>query len=178
MSASKIASLLCLTTIVASVLSCVAIAVVRSNALVAITVTTLDGAKEPLDHILPLVKQHDALPDYELTLIDDSGTKHYVGSKPNQSAAHGIRWTLDAPVCVSQIAAMRLQERDVINSDQLAEVQITSKTVDANGYQFDFDIKSSFAAGVKSFFETPIGMAISLAFVIAVLYLIVPGLIV
>ncbi len=33
-----------------------------------------------------------------------------------------------------------LQERDVINSDQLAEVQITSKTVDANGYQFDFDI--------------------------------------
>jgi hypothetical protein len=67
----------------------------------------------------------------------------------------------------------------VINSDQLAEVQITSKTVDANGYRFDFDIAPFFSAGVESFFfRTPIGMAISLAFVVALLYLVLPGFIV
>jgi hypothetical protein len=88
---------------VVSVLSCIVMAVIRSNALVEITVNTIDGDSEPLDCKLPLVKQLDSQPDYELALINDSGAKRYQGAESNQSAVVGIRWTLGDPVAYRRL---------------------------------------------------------------------------
>ena len=172
MTAWRVTAWVCSGVLVGSVLATVGIATVRSNGLVAVTVTALDPSKEPSDHNLPLVKRREALPDYELSLLGDDGHARYLGVKPNESAAAGLTWHLDDPVSVSQIAAVRLREKDTVMSDALAEVQILGASVDSNGYRFDFTTERSVGVGVQAFFTTPIGIAIAAAFGIAVLLII------
>jgi len=168
----RITGRVCSAVIIASVLACVGIAIARSNGLVSVTVTALDPDAEPSDHSIPLVKQREALPDYELTLIGDRGDVRYLGVKPDESAAAGLIWLLDDPVSISQIATVRLREKDQLLSDQLAEVHVSGPSVEANGYRFDFMIARSVGVGVRAFFTTPIGMAITVAFGLAVLLII------
>ena len=132
----------------------------------------LDPAAEPTDHNIPLVKQREALPDYELSLIGDDGDARYLGVKPDESAAAGLTWKLDDPVSISQIATVRLREKDKIVSDALAEVHISGPSVESNGYRFEFKTERSVSVGVHAFFATPIGIAIVAAFGIAVLLII------
>lgn len=163
----------CSGVVVASVLACVGIAMVRSIGLVAITVTALEPDKEPTDHNIPLVKRREALPDYELSLLGDDGHARYLGVKPNESAAAGLTWQLDDPVNVSQIAAVRLREKDALMSDALAEVQVLGPSLESNGYRFEFKTERSIAVGLHAFFTTPIGIAVTVAFGIAVLLIII-----
>jgi hypothetical protein len=132
----------------------------------------LDPAKEPTDHNLPFVKRREALPDYELSLISDDGNVRYLGVKPDESAAAGLTWQLDAPVSISEIASVRLREKDAVMSDSLAEVQIRGDSVESKGYRFEFKTERSFAVGVRAFFSTPIGIAIVVAFGIATVVII------
>jgi hypothetical protein len=173
MSAWRITGWVCSGVIVASLLATVAIAAVRSIGLVAVTVTALDPKKEPSDHDIPLVKRHDALPDYELSLLGDDGDARYLGIKPNESAAAGLTWQLDDSVSISQIAAVRLREKDAVVSDALAEVHIIGESVQSNGYRFDFTTERSLGVGMQVFFTTPIGISITTAFGAAVLLIIV-----
>ena len=172
MNAWRITSWVCVGVVVASVLACVAIAIVRSRGLVAVVVTAINPADEPVDHILPLVKRHEALPDYELVVLEVDGTSHYLGAKPDQSAAEGLEWRLSDPVSVARIATVRLREKDKVVSDEVAEVPVRGATIASGGYRFDFETERSFGVGVRSFFTTPIGMAISGAFFVAVLVMI------
>ena len=162
----------CAAVIVGSVIACIVMAISRSDGLVSVTVTAIDPAKEPTDHNIPLVNQREARPDYELSLIGDNGDARYLGIKPDQSAAAGLTWHIDDPVSVTQIAAIRLQEKDVVMSDALAEVQLGQPIVESNGYRFEFATQRSFSVGVRTFFATPIGIAIASGFFIAVLVLI------
>jgi hypothetical protein len=168
MNAWRLTSWICAGVIIASVLACIAMATAGSNGLLAVKVTALDPAAEPVDHVVPLIKQQEALPDYELEILEVNGRMHYLGTKPNQSAAGGLEWRLSDPVSLVQIASVRLREKDKLVSDDLAEVQITAPSVEAKNYRFDFTTERSFGTGVKAYFTTPIGMAISGAFFVAV----------
>lgn len=172
MSPWRLAGWLCAGVIAASVIACVLLAVVRSTGLVKVTVTALDKSAEPRDHNIPLFKQKEALPDYEVTILRTDGDEIHLGSKPDTSASDGLDWHVSDPVSLSDIAAIRLSEKDKVLSDAVAEVQITGATTTSNGYQFDFTSQRSFSVGVKSFFGTPIGMAIAAGFCIAVLLLV------
>lgn len=163
----RLSGKICAGVIVANLLACVGIAMARSEGLVGVRVTALDAGAEPMDHNLPLVKQHEALPDYELTLIDVAGDEHYLGVKPNQSAAEGIGWRLEAPMSLARLAAVRLQEKDLMVSDALAEVQVIDPSVESQDYRFEFETERSFEVGLQSFFTTPIGIAILGAFFLA-----------
>ena len=85
---------ICVGVIVVSVAACILLAALRSRGLTAVKVTALDGFPEPRDHHLPLVKQKEALPDYELSLILHSGSRVCLGAKPDTSAARGLVWLL------------------------------------------------------------------------------------
>ena len=172
----RITGMVCSAVVIDSVMGCVWMAVARSSGLVAVTVTALDPAAEPFDHNIPLVKQREALPDYELSLIGDDGDARYLGVKPDESAAAGLTWKLDDPVSISQIATVRLREKDKMMSDALAEVHISGPSVESNGYRFDFTTERSVGVGVRAFFVTPIGMAIAAAFCIAVVLIILANL--
>ncbi len=167
MTTSRVVRLICTATIGGCVLACLAIAVAQSNGLVSVTVTAL--ADEPSDHDIPLFKREDALPDYELSLIADDGSTRYLGTKPNSSADNGLTWTLDDAVSISQIASVRLTEQDKLVSDAIAEVHVLGDSVTANDYRFDFVCAHSFSAGLTAFFRTPIGIAVCVAFGIAIL---------
>jgi len=52
-------------------------------------------------------------------------------------------------------------------SDAISEVQIDEQSVTDSNYRFDLYAEQSFSVGVHSFFQTPIGQAISAAFLIA-----------
>lgn len=156
-----------------SVLTCVAMAAARSEGLVSVTVTALDPDNEPNDHNLPLVKQREAPPDYELMLLYTDGRTQSLGVKPNQSAADGLNWRLLEPVSTSRIMSVRLREKDVVVSDAIAEVQIEGLSVESNGYRFDFETARSFDVGAEAFFATPVGKAIALGFVIGIAAVIV-----
>jgi len=163
-----IAGWLCAGVIAISVSTCVIIAMMRSTGLSQITVTALDESAEPRDHQLPLIKQKEALPDYELTVILTSGRMIHLGAKPNQSAAKGLTWRLSNPPSIKDVASIRLDEQDKVISDALAEVQYAKGAATANGYRFDFMTQRSTSVGMTSFFATPIGKAIVLGFILAV----------
>lgn len=168
----RVTSWLCALAIVVSVLACVVLALGKSNGLVAVTVTALDPANEPKDVKVPLANPDDALPDYELTLIDDFGGAGHLGVKPNESAAAGLTWKLAAPVSVSQIASIRLREKDLVVSENLAEVHVQGNSVESKGYRFDFETERSLGVGVQAFFRTPVGIAIASGFFVAVVALV------
>ena len=146
--------------IAASILGCVIIAAQRSSGLIEITVTALDKAAEPRDHNLPFVKKKESLPDYELNLVLARGGTIRLGSKPDTSAENGLTWHVSDPVSTADIASVRLMERDMVLSDSLAEVHLTTEPATVNGYRFEFVTQHSFSLGFKSFFGTPIGLAI------------------
>lgn len=171
MNAWRLATWFCVAVIVGSVLACIGLAISKSNGFVAVKVTALDPAKEPKDAKVPLTDPRDALPDYELTLIDDLGSIWHLGAKPNESAAGGLTWRLAAPISVSQVASIRLREKDLVVSENLAEVQLQGDSVESKGYRFEFETERSFGVGVQAFFRTPVGMAILMGFVLAVVVL-------
>ena len=150
-------------------MACVLIAAVRSVGLTTIEVTALPGTVEPRDHGLPFVRQKEALPDYEVTLMLKGGDKVFLGCKPDRLAMNGLDWHLPEPVSVADIATVRLSEQDKLVSDSIAEAQLIGDTLDSDGYRFRFLTQRSFEVGVKSFFGTPIGKAITTAFFVAVL---------
>ena len=142
---------------------------VRSKGLVQVTVTVLDKASEPRDHKIPLIKQKESLPDYEILVNLNNGQQVSLGAKPDTSAADGLTWSLSDPVSLAEIASVRLQEQDKVVSDAIAEVQVTGEPVTQKGYRFDFRCERSASVGIRSFFSTPIGKAIAAGFCIAVL---------
>ncbi len=169
----RITSWICCSVVVISVIFCVIIAAIRSEGLTQVTVTALNEEAEPRDHALPLIKQKDALPDYEIVVMTQDGFKTRLGAKLNTSAKDGLDWTLNDPISVAEITGVRLQDQDKVISDAIAEVQITDKSVVAGNYRFDFQTEHSAAVGVQSFFKTPIGIAIATAFLIAVILMLV-----
>lgn len=102
-----------------------------------------------------------------------NGRTSDLGAKPNTSAIDGLTWVLNDPVSISEVVGVRLQEQDKLIADAITEVQITSNSVSTANYRFDFQIERSASIGIKSFFQTPIGMAISAGFFIAVLLMLV-----
>jgi len=168
----RLAGWLCVGVIIVSVGACIVMAALRSNGLTKITVTALDAASEPRDHNLPLIKQKEALPDYELTLILTRGDKVRLGAKPDTSAVDGLTWSLSDSVSIADVASVRLREQDKVISDAVAEVQILGASTTANGYRFDFTSKRSASVGVNSFFGTPIGKAIACGLCVVVLLVI------
>ncbi len=168
----RVAGWVCAGVIVVSVVACIVMASIRSTGLTQITVTALDEASEPRDHNLPLVKQKEALPDYEVIVLLSSGERIRLGAKPDTSAVEGLSWRLNNPVSVADVASVRLQEQDKVISDAIAEVQILGTTATSKGYRFEFATERSMGVGVESFFGTPIGRAITAGFCIAVLVVI------
>ena len=175
-SAWHVTKLICIGVVVVSLLLCVVIAILRSEGLSQVTVTALEADAEPRDHGIPLIKQKDALPDYELRINLSSGESVKLGARPNTSAVKGLTWTLNEPVSVSDIVSVRLQEQDKLVSDVVAEVELTRDSVSVDNYRFDFTTAHSLSVGVQSFFRTPIGLAIAGAFFVAILITLAPNL--
>ena len=172
MSPWRLTGWICGGIVAASVISCIALAAVRSTGLSSVTVTALPGTKEPRDHGLPFVKQKEALPDYELTLVLSSGEKINLGAKPDTSAADGLTWDVERAVSTHDVASIRLEEQDKLVSDAVTEAPFDGESVTQGGYRFDFTTERSISVGVQSFFGTPIGKAIAAAFFIAILLII------
>lgn len=154
---------------VASILACLWLSIAASTGLVSVTVTALNPAQEPADHMLSLIKQREALPDYEICVLTNQGGEYYLGVKPDESAAKGLTWTLADPISTAQIATVRLREKDKLISDALAEVNVSATPVTSKGYRFTFTTERSLGVGLKAFFTTPLGAAISVGFCIAVI---------
>jgi len=164
---------ICGGTIIACVLACVVLGFVRSHALVSVKLTALDPDQEPRDHDVPLFRKTEALPDYQLLVIRREGGSVNLGTRPNTSAKDGLVWELTEPVSTVEIATLRLQDQDKLVSDVVAEVPLAGEPVEEGNYRFEFTTRRSFAAGVDSFFQTPVGMAIKGAFFLAVFICIV-----
>lgn len=167
---------ICVVVVTASVIACIAMAMMRSTGLTTVTVTALNESSEPRDHRIPLIKRHEALPDYELIVQLTNGQKLRLGAQPDTSAVGGLTWRLSEPVSISEVATVRLQDQDKVFADALAEVQVAGASATANGYRFDFGMERSMSVGIVSFFKTPIGMAIAAAFFIGVLVIIAGAL--
>jgi hypothetical protein len=167
----RVISWICTATLVTSILLCILISAVYSVGLKSVKVTALDPAKEPVDHVIPVVKRQEALPDYELTILLRNGDVIHLGAKPDTSAANGLEWRVDDPVSMSEIASLRLTEQDKFVSDSIAEIQVSRASVTEKGYRFDFETERSLAVGMRTFFKTPIGLSISGAVFAVVLFI-------
>lgn len=161
---------------VVSLAACILLAALNSVGLSAVRVTALEDTVEPRDHNLPVVKQQEALPDFELIVVLRSGGQVKLGAKPDTSAADGLVWTLTEPVAVSDIASIRLEEQDKLVSDAVAEVQFAAGPVTGKGYVFSFTTTRSLGVGVQAFFRTPVGLAIVGAFFVAIVLVLVSAL--
>ena len=171
-SAWRLCSWVCVSVVILSVASCIVLSIFQSVAITDITVTAIDPLAEPKDHGVPFLKQVEALPDYELRLRLRHGGTVNLGAKPNSSAAGGLTWHLYQPVSVRGVSTIRLQEQDKLISDALAEVEYSDAPITQNGYRFAFVTERSYATGLETFFDLPIGKAIAAGFTIAIFLLI------
>lgn len=167
---------ICAGVIGVAVLACVLLASSRSEGLSRVTVIAQKDTDEPRDHQIPFIKQKEALPDYELVIVCRRGTNERLGMKPDRSARDGLTWTLREPISINDIASVRLQDRDKVLSDVVAEVEFTKGPATDSGFDFQFETVQSSKVGIDSFFDTPIGKAISGAFFIAVLLMLLAAL--
>ncbi len=159
--------------IVAALGASVALAYARSTALTDVTVTAVDAAAEPRDHLLPFVRQQEALPDYEVRLRGHGlFNTRSLGVKRDRSAADGLRWAVEPPVALTEIAAVDLRDRDAALSDALASVPATPAGATEGNYRFAFETNRSWQAGTDAFFATAVGKALTAGLTIAVVLLI------
>lgn len=172
----RITSWICAGFIILCLISCIVVAAQRSTALTQVTVRVLDPAAETRDHHVPLIKQKEALPDYELIITFNDGRTLRLGERPDTSAAVPITWHPSDLPPVNDIATIQLVEQDQVISDLIADVEVRGETVIENGYQFDFTTEHRFATGLSSFFKTPIGLAIMMGFGLAVFLMVVSAL--
>ncbi|MBD3673066.1 MAG: hypothetical protein HUJ26_06025 [Planctomycetaceae bacterium] len=168
----KVAGWTCALVILGSVLACVTMAGLRSEGLTHVTVTALPQTEEPRDHKLPFIKKKEALPDYELVVNLVDGSRRSLGMKPDQSAKAGLNWGLNEPISLKEIVSLRLMDQDQYVSDTVAEIQFQDQDQIESGYRFEYETRRSMGVGLKSFFQTPIGMAISAGFTLSIIILI------
>ena len=109
-----------------------------------------------LDPQLPLANLADSLPDFEVVL-ELNGDEWYLGAHYNQSAINGLVWTPSEPVLLSDVDWIRLQERDPVVSDVVAEYQPRKRFTEANGFEFDISLESDWVVGVSEFTPTKSG---------------------
>ena len=140
---------------------------IRSEGLRVIKVTALDENLEPRDHHLPLIKQKEALPDYEIIIQKREGIKTSLGTKDNTSAKEGLEWRLDTAISLRDIASIELLDRDKLISDLLVEVPVSTPSIVAGNYRFEFQTERSAETGLNSFFNTPLGRTLKWIFWIA-----------
>lgn len=163
-----------LAAILLSVLSCVGIAALNSTALASVTVTATPGLEEPRDHNIPLVKQKEALPDYEVIVVRTNGREIKLGAKPDTLAVDGLTWYVPEPVGLSEIAYVQLREKDALLSDPITRTNLDSMSSTSDGYLFEFKTKRSITVGLFAFFTTPIGYAILFGILLAILAITLP----
>lgn len=168
----KVAGWTCALAIIGSVVLCVAMAGFRSEGLTHIKVTALPQTEEPRDHNLPFIKKNEALPDYELVVNLVDGSRRSLGMKPDQSAQAGLDWRLNEPISLKEIVSLRLMDQDQYVSDTVAEIQFQGEDQIESGYRFEYETRRSMNVGLKSFFQTPVGMAISAGFTLSIIILI------
>ncbi|QDU04696.1 hypothetical protein V6x_44260 [Gimesia chilikensis] len=164
-----ITSLVCSGVVLFSVLACVALAAWQSEGLTQVKVTALDAGKEPRDHGIPLLKQKEALPDYEVQIVTQDLFNHKLGARPNQSATDGLVWNLSSPVAIHEIVGIRLLDQDQLVSDTLVEVPFSRQPIEIENYRLEIQTAHSAAVGVNSFFRSPLGVTIATAFVLAII---------
>ena len=134
----------------------------------------LDRAFARLDatDIAKLPPGSDALPDYELVLVLEEtglfGTELSVqaGEKRNQSAAAGLTWTTP-PICLADLASVKLRDRDQLVSDTIAEVAAGSLPATENGYRFVGERGFDLGRGLESFFNRQSSYVLVLLMLIA-----------
>jgi len=164
----------CLFILIASFVSCLWLAFNNSRGLTMVQVACLDSKKEPNDAGIPFVLAIEQLPDYSITIYCSDRSKVKLATVVNQSAKDGLSWKLPDPVPLSTITGIRLLEMDKILSDDLVEVEIDQnyQPVTKGNYRFEFQTEVSFAAGIKAFFQTPLGKIVCTLFFVAGLILI------
>ena len=87
----------------------------RSTGLTRITITALSAEAEPQNHHFPLLKQKEALPDYQVFVVLQESRRLNPGTKPDQSAVNRIDWKIPSPVSFYDIASIRLQDDDKLS---------------------------------------------------------------
>ena len=139
----------------ACVVGSVIVAHGRSEVLTAITVKAVDPAQEPRDAAVPFAQDQDELPDYYLRLTGAERVE--LPTKPNRSAAGGLRWELTDPPEWRSVTGVTLLDEDQFADDLIASVRLTREGGTDGNVRFAFEAARSWEAGFDAFFDTPVG---------------------
>lgn len=128
-----------------------------------------EGAREHRDPtILGLGKEHQ-LPDYRVKL---HVTKRFLnidlGTKLNTSATNWLEYPVKDIVPLRHVQEVLIIEDDKVVSDILERFQIVDQTALGKSYHCRLNVTRSFEAGMRWFFDTPVGKAVSFGIVILV----------
>lgn len=99
----------------------------QSTGLTRIKITALSAEAEPQNHHFPLLKQKEALPDYQVFVVLQKSRRLNPGTKPEQSAVNGIDWKLPSPVSFYDIASITRQDDDNPSQTPFSKSRSTSK---------------------------------------------------
>ncbi len=149
----KLVSGLCAIITLCLILLTLIISIPKGVGIEAVTVTALEDTEEPKDHNVPLIKQKEALPDYEIMILMDFGSLKSI-TKPDTSAKEGITWTFAEPALLSHTRGIRLVEKDKMLSDVLAEVEYSQEQVISNGYRFEFKTTRSISLIMEAILDS------------------------
>jgi len=106
-------------------------------------------------------------PEYRLDVVHSRGT-HACATVENRSAANSVVFTFVEDLPVSQIRELLLIKEDKAQHDTLARVRFSTKPVSTDEYRFEVASSRRFQVGIRWFFSTVVGKAISLGITVGI----------
>lgn len=144
------------------VLVSVGAAVRNARAITKVSVQVRDAAGEHRDLSVLGIGKADALPDYRLEIVERGGRRTPLAVRANTSAKDPIEWTVPDPVSVRDVVSLRLVDQDPGVDDVLDEVQVDGERLETERYTYGVTTERTLDAGLRSFVETPVGLALAL----------------
>lgn len=145
----------------------------RNSAVVeGVAIRLKEGATERRDPtVLGLGREH-ALPDYRIKLhVSRRLLGVDLGTRLNTSATNWIEFPVKDIVPVRHLQEVLIIEDDKVENDLLERLAVTGVLMTGSSFECRLSVTHSFETGMRWFFDTPIGKAISIAGIILMVML-------
>jgi hypothetical protein len=145
----------------------------NSAVVTVVSIRIKEGVREHTDHTLMGFGAEHHLPDYKVKIrVNRRFLNIDLGTKLNTSATNWLDYPVNDIVPARNLQEIMVIEEDKVESDMLDRIQVAGETLEGSNFQARLTGDRSFDAGMKWFFDTPFGKAVSAGIAVGIILLI------
>lgn len=144
----------------------------NSAVITGVSIRIKEGVHEHTDHKLLSIGAEHHLPDYKVKIrVNRRFLNIDLGTKLNTSATNWLDYPVNDIVPARNLQEIIIVEDDKVESDMLDRIQ-AGEPLEGSSFRARLTGERSFDAGMKWFFDTPFGKAVSTGIAVGIILLI------